>query len=694
MRNRIPKQSLCYEFKRIWLLSLVTTFLLSCAEETAQECFIISGNAPSELELNLISDFKNDLGDVADFSIKVISETEKLPDDGLFFVLGTSRSNTIITNLTKESKLELSPSNPGPRGGIWSKASLKNGAQAIILAGSDVQGLQYAVYDYAEEILDIDPLKFWTGKLPKQKKITDFFAFENKKIPPPKVPLLCYFENDVDELANYRGNLLEYDWESYTEMINALVRLRYNAIQLFDMLGRPEFFIRPEYKELHPEYKINIEYLEKMIDYAHSKGMKIAIDFALGYQIHPMSADKATCWEHYKEDWIGAWCYYLEKTPLKKTDIFMLRPRHQVWDWEYESSCGENKIEVFNAVYEVFGALVEEYNPKAEKVLVCYSDAMQMWNDGFRPPKDWIVCWSDDGFGDYRFLPNTTDGYAFGTYMHAGFWLNHTVHNPYPETIEYVMKASFEDLDAYQFCLVNGQNFRPFLLNIEAYSEISNTPDEFTGEAFYKKWTARYFEAETAAHAVASMRLLSDAQEGRIGYVQHLWEIREVISYLSDEPIERPGKTPVPSDYARVQNDFEHVGHTAKKIKAALLEASKGVSKSTMNKEFYHDYIYLPSLLYAELIAFEQTLHKMAKLKKKASNGQDATFIQEALTLLPEATAQLEELYKTREIGDKNKKWVNWYSPELRRPNNGFPDFEMMKKIASNLRSKLQATIE
>ena len=122
--------------------------------------------------------------------------------------------------------------------------------------------------------------------VPEKDEIVDLYNFENKTISPPKVPILAYFENDVDELANYRGKLLEYDWESYTEMINSLVRLRYNAIQLFDMLGRPEFFTRPEYKKLVPDYKIDIDYLDKMIDYAHEKGMQIQIDFELGYQIH------------------------------------------------------------------------------------------------------------------------------------------------------------------------------------------------------------------------------------------------------------------------------------------------------------------------------------------------------------------------------------------------------------------------
>lgn len=658
---------------------------LSCTNKS-EVIYLVHGELEGEVGLATISDLQIDLSKVVQGEVRIISEKIPLPKDGVFFVLGTAESNQTIADLIKKGILNLSKENPGPRGGIWSKVNLTNGQKAVILAGSNVQGLQYAIYDYTNEILGIDPLEYWTGKKPDINNNINLFDFENRTIDPPKVPILSYFENDVDELANYRGKLLEYDWESYTEMINSLVRLRYNAIQLFDMLGRPEFFIRPEYKDLEPDYQVDIAYIDKMVDYAHKKGLAISFDFALGYQIHPMSADKATCWSDYKEDWIAAWRYYLEKTPLQKTDIFMLRPRHQVWDWEYESTCGEDKIAVFNEVYAAFGELVNEYKPKAEKVLICYSDGMEMWNDGFRPPKDWIVAWSDDGFGDFEHLPKTTDGYKFGTYMHAGFWLNHTVHNPYPEKVESKMKQMFQDFGADKYCLVNGQNFRPFLLNLEAYSKICYDPDTFYAEQFYKEWSQRYFDKDAAVYAVRSMKLLNKAQSvDRIGYVQHLWEIREAIAYLSNSPIERPGKPPVPYTFERVENDIENVRQIKKYIDDALVEAQKGMSKEVSNSEFYYSYIYLPALLYNDLITFEMTLHEMSLLKKEFETNGNQEFLQKAIQLLKDLESQLTELYNTRIVGDKNPKWSEWYNPKIRRPNNGFPTQKMLKAIADNL---------
>jgi len=94
---------------------------------------------------------------------------------------------------------------------------------------------------------------------------------------------------------------------------------------------------------------------------------------------------------------------------------------------------------------------------------------MDMFNNGFNPPKDWIIAWSDDGYAGFKHYPTSTKGYQFGTYMHAGFWKNHTIGHPYPEQIDTIMHRMFREYNATSYCQVNGQQFRPFLLNIEAF---------------------------------------------------------------------------------------------------------------------------------------------------------------------------------------------------------------------------------
>lgn len=667
-----------------WSTLLFAFLLLSCAETEDNSYYLVIDKDASGLELDAINDLKNSLIEVLDYDIKIVSEIEETPSNSVIFILGTPQSK-YIKKLVKEQKIDLSIENPGERGGIWSQTVLDNGGTAIVIGGSNSQGLQYAIYDYIKEVLHIDPLAYWTGKIAEKGKDIDVLNFENKTIAPPQIPILGYFENDVDELANLKGNLLEYDWESYTELINSLVKLRYNAIQLFDMLGRPEFFIRPEYKKLRPNYELRLSYVDSLINYAHTKGMKVQIDLSLGYKIKPLDSDKADCWSDYKQDWIDTWTYYLKETPFGKADIFSLRPRNQVWDWEYKSSCNEDKTEVFNEVYKVLGDLIDKHNPKAKKVLVCYSDAMDMFNHDLTPPKEWLIAWSDDGFGGFKYLPKSTKGYNFGTYMHAGFWLNHTVHDPYPKKIDTIMKQMVHNYQADQYCLVNGQQFRPFLLNIEAFSELSKNIEAFDGDVFYEKWTERYFNDDSAKYAVEAMKQLHDAQFDRGGYVEHLWEIRETVSYLSNAPIERPGKTPIPFSYDAITTDYEHVEERIKMLKNALTIANKGMEFSTGNDNFYHDYIVLPINLYLDLLDFENCLHKMAQYKKSFEENKDIKELELAFNLLDSAKIKLNIIHKRSLDGDKNSKWKNWYNPEKRRPNNGFPSLEMLELIQTNL---------
>ncbi|MEZ5104982.1 MAG: glycosyl hydrolase 115 family protein [Draconibacterium sp.] len=671
------------------LLFLITGILaFSCSNQDI--IYIVTGNKASKVEILTANLFKKDLESVSGKSVSLITTDKPIPPKGTVFVIGTEETNDIIAGLVKSKDLIVTGKFPGARGGIWAKATLENGGQAIILAGSDVQGTQYAVFDYCKKILGVDPLEYWTGNLPDRNRPFDPYNFSNNIIAPPEIPILCYFENDVDELANLKHPWLEYDWESYTEMVNSLVRLKYNAIHLFDMLGRPEFFLRPVYEKIRPEYDIRLSYIDSLIDYAHDMGMKVHIDLSLGYKIKPMSQTKADCWSENKKEWIDAWQYYFEKTPIRKADIFSLRPRNQVWDWEYKSACGESKIEVFNEVYVELDKLINEYNPSAIKLATVYSDAMVMFNEGFNPPEDWIIEWSDDGWGGFAVLPETTKGYSFGTYMHAGFWKNHTIHDPYPEKIDSVMKLMVNKFQANRYWEINGQQFRPFLLNIEAFAEAAGNPEAFNGDLFYSEWTKRYFGEKASPFAINSMKKLHEAQFGKVGYVQNLWETGQILAYLGNVPIEQPGRPPVPYNFERFAPGLEHLSRRTELVKQAFDFAEQGEAFVKPESTFYYDYIVLPARLYLDLLTFENRITQMALLKKSFEETGDKEKLQEALSLLGDAKKDLDVVYRNSLEGDKNPKWAGWYDPVKRRPNNGFPQPEMMIVIEDNLNSLLK----
>ncbi|MCG8370918.1 MAG: glycosyl hydrolase 115 family protein, partial [Proteobacteria bacterium] len=599
-------------------------------------------------------------------------------------VVGTVGRHALIDRLAADGKIALSGVAPGPRGGIWEKVT-HDGRPLVVLAGSDYQGTQYAVYDYSRDVLGVDPLNYWTGIEPDPISDLDIGDFRERVIAPPKIPYLIYFENDVDELANLREPLLEYDWETYTELIDALVRLRYNGIELFDMLGRTEFFTRPAYLALRPDYETNLDLVERMIDYAHEKGMLVQIDMMMGRQFGRITTEESNCWSEHRDAWIGTWSDYLSHTPIGKADIFTLRPRNQLLDWPYVSACDEDRVTVFNEVYAAFGELLDALKPGAVKVCVCYDDGMDLYNEGFGPPEDFIVAWSDDGWGGFRVLPDDTRGYRFGTYMHAGFWLNHTVHDPYPEKIDEIMSMMVDRFGANEYLMVNGQTFRPFMINIEAFSRFALSPDEFDGDAFYRQWLGRYFHEDSLDGAVSALKSLHAAQFDNVGYVQNLWEIREAVAYLSDAPIDRPDRTPVPVGFDRVGPDIDATLRRLTLIAEARDAALDAMERAGPHTDFFHDHVLLPILLYEDLLRYEAGLHRMAKLKRAHETSADPHALAQTRGIFEETRSNFARLHERRMEGDRLARFAGWYDPAIRRPNNGFPTTKDLEAIEANL---------
>jgi hypothetical protein len=563
-----------------------------------------------------------------------------------------------------------------PRSGLMHQQ--KDGKALILLAGADVQGTQYSVYDFSQQYLNTDPLRYWTGSQAEVVSMQQLLQLQTQRIDAPVVPLLVYFENDVDELANFRGTKLQYDWESFTALIDSLVRMRYNAIELFDMLGRVEFYQRPEYQSRYPNYQLDKAYLDRMIDYIHDKGMLLQVDMMMGRQLGSLPETESNCWSEHQQSWKDLWLYYLKETPIGRADIFSLRPRHQVWDWPYQSACNEDKTMVFNQVYAALGQLLDQQKPGAIKVCTCYHDGMELFNAGFNPPKDFIVAWSDNGWGEFDYLPKSDKGHAMGTYVHAGFWLNHDVADPYPKRIEQVMSFMYQQHKADQYMMVNGQTFRPFLLNLAAYAESARLGGAFNSETFSTGWFTRYFGAAATPAAIGAMQQLHQAHADEVGYVEILWQVKVLQGFLADTPVRQPGKHEFSVTADRIQPWFNATAPRITALEKGLQQANAGLN-ATKNPVFYHDFVILPLQLYLDLLNYNQLLLQMAQLKLDA--GSDWTGEQGA-ALLQQAKTQLQLLHQRRLTGDHDSRWANWYHPENRRPNNGFPVLTDLEAIA------------
>ncbi|CAL1518706.1 glycosyl hydrolase 115 family protein [Chitinophaga sp. MM2321] len=663
---------------RLLLTNILLLLVWPASANPGKKYMIYYGNNSTPTEQAVCADLKEDLEKVTGATVIIAPETNQLKAADYNFLVATPATSQLLAGLVKKGivqQKELSA-----QGGII-KVVRDNAAQIVLLTGATAEGMQNTVYAYSRSVLGIDPLHYWTGRKPDKKENFDPYKTQDRVIASPVVPIICYMENDVDELANLHKPYLEYDMDTWKGMVNSLRRTHYNAIHLFDMLGRPEFYTRAPYKKLRPDYQVNLPLVDSMITYAHLKGMKIQVDLSLGYQMKSISDSEALCWTENKDKWIATWVYYLTKTPLARADIYSLRPRNQVWDRAYVSSCGEDRVKIFNEIFAAVDSVLNVYRPGVTKVCVCYDDGMELFNSGFQPPKDFIIGWSDDGYCNFKTMPVSNKGYSFGTYMHAGFWTNHTVHDPYPVKIDSVMSYMLKHYNASSYLKVNGQTFRPFLLNLEAFSQWAYDPSHFNGEEFYKRWTSYNFGPKAAPFAIASMKKLDDAQFNRTGYVRNLSEIKNIIGFLSDRAVETPNGSFVAS-YDMIQ--VPDLQRRYREVNAAYNAALSGLP-AAQHADFYHDYVYLPSLMYNQLLELESTLLAAADRKQAYATGHQKKDIDEAKKLVKKSFRQLEAINNTCQQGDKDAKWKTWYDPAKRRPNNGFPTPDMITAIQRNL---------
>jgi len=326
-------------------------------------------------------------------------------------------------------------------------------------------------------------LKYWTG-VNSQKK--DLYNFTNYKI-------RCYFDNDSDELINYKGNNGLVNLEVYRQMVRSLKGMGYNAIDIHDQLGRAEFYLWDSYKK-YWNYKPDINHIEKIIDIIHEEGLLVQIPMYLAWAFNPLN-EQHECWFEYGKTWLLTWEEYMN-SPLGKADIFLLRPRSPIYDVKYRCTCdkcqsvGTGKI--MTEVFEKIEKIILNKKPNATLICDLYGEGYDLFKERtFKVSKKWLLLYADNGFGKIIYTNSYADDtYKKGIYLHGGFWLNHTVMDshftPLMESIKKAKKLQLTD-----YILVNGQSFKNFILLNEGIIDMCFKEDEFDKEVFIANWFKR-----------------------------------------------------------------------------------------------------------------------------------------------------------------------------------------------------------
>ena len=479
-------------------IPMKTIFILCVSLFTSislySQTLIIYGEKATHVEVNAANDLREDiLIAYPNEKVDLQRAARKIPT--LYknvIIIGTQESNKLLNGYSQSEQSKLLADELHPETFIIEGSGVSKNKTYII--GADDRGTYYGVYEFSERVLGTDPMVYWTGRKPviKSELRIPEISYRASK---PTFPLRGYFDNDNDMLANWKGRKLIVELDIWKEMINSLSRLRYNYIDIHDLLGRPEYRLRKFYTDL-TDYKSDLELIEQVIDYAHSKGMLVQIPMYLGWDFYHMDDDKICLSEHY-DHWMEIFEYYLTKTPIKKADLFLQRPRHPYYDWPYKCeaeektgvSSGELMEKMFHGLYD----LIQEYRPGATLVCDLWSEGREMWASGeFAPRNEIQMLWADNYGGDFKEWPSDKQGYDFGLYIHAGIWLNHVIQDPLVHQLSEAINEGVRR-GMTNNILVNGQDFKHFILNLEVSAKVAWDAEGFDPAKFYTDWTVSLF---------------------------------------------------------------------------------------------------------------------------------------------------------------------------------------------------------
>ena len=97
----------------------------------------------------------------------------------------------------------------------------------VVLNGADMRGTIYAVYEFSERMLGVEPLWFWTSEQPARKEQTLVKADFRKVFPSPYVKYRAWLPNDTDLLSPWQKRSAE----NYEAFYETMLRLKLNTLE-------------------------------------------------------------------------------------------------------------------------------------------------------------------------------------------------------------------------------------------------------------------------------------------------------------------------------------------------------------------------------------------------------------------------------------------------------------------------------
>jgi hypothetical protein len=362
----------------------------------------------------------------------------------------------------------------------------------ICLTGADMRGTIYAIYQFSQEYLGVDPMYLWTDKEPARRTSITLPAGFTHNFPSPVFRYRGFFTNDEDLLTGWapagKDENTGISLKAWDQVFETILRLKGNMVV-------PGSWIFPDNAQVHAATERGL-----IVNQHHATPLGVNAarwpkDVPYNYSTHPEILERA---------WTNAVADYRPDDDILWT--VGLRGLSDQSYAELDPSVRNNDPLLGQRISEAIAdqiKIVRARYPNAQFITNLWQEGDRLMREGYLhiPPEVTLV-WADTGYGDMQDGGRVAAGQ--GAYIHVAM-MNFNA-NQLSEMVS--VKTLQSELGRYiqhgatGFLLVNTSDIRPVAMTAREVMEIGwgGVPAETSDSdgAYYRQWATEEFGSKSA----------------------------------------------------------------------------------------------------------------------------------------------------------------------------------------------------
>ncbi len=367
--------------------------------------------------------------------------------------------------------------------------------KVIRLAGSDMRGTLFAIYQFSQDYLGVDPMYYWTDHEPDKRTSVEVPASLHKKFAPPVFRYRGFFINDEDLLTGWApGEVKDHtgiSLEVWNKICETILRLKGNMV----VAGTWPFPGEPQDKVVADRGLLLNQHHAEPLGVNFSRWPS---NVPYNFTANPQYVENA--WKNAADSYDNnqQMLWELGLRGLSDQPYSALDPSVR------DNPAAQGKL-ISKAIADQI-RIVRARDPHAVFITDLWMEGSKLMRSGdLVIPPDVVTVWPDTGYGDMQGEGQVKAGQ--GAYIHVAMENGSANQLSELTPVERLFSSlgRFQKAGATSFLLVNTSDIRPVTMGASAVLDFGWQGNSIgTSDVFYRDWSTKEFGAK-AADAVAAL---------------------------------------------------------------------------------------------------------------------------------------------------------------------------------------------